>query len=89
MPEKKSFWARLFNVSHQSRREEKVLEYIVHRMNDGAKLRDVVAEESVRRNLSRSQIEDIVSNPRLIETVRERMQQAFQSGQLKPNRRPQ
>lgn len=86
--EKRSFWARLFGSSTNSAREEKVLEYIVHRINEGAGLREAVDEEYVRRNATRGQIDDILSDPRLIEAARERMQQAFDSGELDPNRRP-
>jgi hypothetical protein len=85
--EKKSFWARLFSSSRRSAREEKVLEYIVHRMNEGVPLREAVEEEYVRRNLSRSQIEDIKSDPRLVEAARERMQEAFRTGELNPDER--
>lgn len=86
--EKKSFWARLFGAPRRSVREQKVLEYIVHRTNEGVPLREVVKEEYVRRNLSRSQIEDIKSDPRLVEAARERMQEAFRSGELNPRERP-
>jgi len=87
--EKKSFWARLFSSSRRSAREEKVLEYIVHRMSEGVPLREAVEEEYVRRNLSRSQIEDIKSDPRLVEAARERMQEAFRTGELNPDERSQ
>lgn len=86
--EKKSFWARLFSSSRPSAREERVLEYLVHRMNEGVPLREAVDDEYVRRNLSRSQIEDIRSDPRLVEAARQRMQEAFNSGELNPDERP-
>ena len=85
--EKKSFWARLFSSSRRSAREEKVLEYIVHRMNEGVPLREAAEDEYVRRNLSRSHIEDIKSDPRLVEAARERMQEAFRTGELNPDER--
>lgn len=87
--EKRSFWARLFGSSTSSAREEKVLEYIVYRINEGASLQDAVEEEYVRRNATKSQINDIMSDPRLVEAARERLQQAFASGELDPNRRPE
>lgn len=88
MPEeKKSFWARLFSSSRSSAREERVLEYLVHRMNEGIPLSEAVEEEYVRRNLSRSQIVEIKSDPRLVEAARERMQQAFGSDELNPDER--
>ena len=87
--EKKSFWARLFGGSGESLREQKVLEYIIHRLNEDVNLQEVVREEYVRRNASQSQIDDIVSNPRILEAARDRMQEAFRSGELDPNRRPE
>ncbi len=86
--EKKSFWARLFGGSRNSLREQKVLEYIVHGMNQGANLKDVVGEEYVRRNLSRSQINNILSDPRIIEAARKRMQEALRSRELDVDERP-
>ena len=87
--EKKSFWARLFGGSGESPRERRILEYIVHRLNEGANLQDVVQEEYVRRNASQAQRDDIISNPKIVEAARERMQEAFRSGELDPNRRPE
>lgn len=63
-------------------REQKVLKYIVHRMNQGVNLADVVGEEYVRRNASGREIDDILSNPRIVEAAREHMQEAFRSGEL-------
>ncbi len=93
MPEggedRRSSWDQLFANSGESENERRVLEYIIHRMNEDGHLRDVVQEEYVRRNLTESQRQDIVSNPRLLEAVRERMQEAFRSGELDPRRRPE
>lgn len=86
---KRPFWARVFGGGQQpSEREERVLEYIVHRTNEGVNLRDVVDEEYVRRNATKSQVEDILRDPRLVQSARERMKEAFESGELDPNRRP-
>ncbi len=85
--EKKSFWDRLFGGSRSSVREQKVLEYVVHRMNQGVGLADVVGEEYVRRNASGREIEDILSNPRIVEAAREHMQEAFRSGELSYDKR--
>jgi len=87
--EKKSFWARIFGGSTSSAREEKVLDYIVHRMSEDANLHDIVEEEYVKRNATRSQIDDILSNPRIVEAAHERLQDAFTSGELDPNKRPE
>jgi len=86
--EKQSFWDRLFNINYHSEREERVIEYVVHRIGDGAHLRDVLGEEYVRRNASPVEVEQILENPKLIETAHERMREDFSSGRLDPKRRP-
>ncbi len=86
--ERRSFWDRLFNRGRPSQREEKVLEYIIHRVSEGAHLADVTQEEYVRRNASPAEVEEICSNPRLVEAAREHMEEDFRSGGLDPHRRP-
>lgn len=85
--EKKGFWARLLGRGGPSAREQRVLEYIVHRVNEGANLQDVLEEEYVRRNASRAEIDEIASNPQVVEAARESMQEEFKSGELDPDRR--
>ena len=86
--ERQSFWDKLFSgsflVQHDNDRERKVLEYVCHRVGEGAHLRDVVQEEYVRRNASPTEIEDIVENPRLVETAHQQMREDFSSGELDP-----
>ena len=86
--ESQSFWDKLFSgsflVQHDNDRERKVLEYVCHRVGEGAHLRDVVQEEYVRRNASPTEIEDILENPRLVETAHQQMRQDFSSGELDP-----
>ena len=86
--EKRSFWDRLFSIEYHSAREERVIEYIIHRLGEGASLQDIVQEEYVRRNASPVEVEEICSNPRLVEAARERMQQDFSSEELDPTRHP-
>lgn len=78
---KRSFWDTLFGP-YPSWREEKVLEYIIHRLGDGAHLRDVMQEEYVRRLASPNEGEDILDNPRLIEAARKKMEEDLSSGKL-------
>jgi hypothetical protein len=85
--QQRSFWSRLFKGSGHPRRQDKVLEYIVHRIDEGANLRDVMEEEYIRRNLSRNEREDIVSNPRIVEAARERMRKDFEAGRPDAGRR--
>lgn len=86
--EKRSFWSRLFSTDRPSQREERVLEYIMHRIGEGAHLADVVNEEYVRRNASPQEIEEICARPELVQAAREHLQQDFGSGELDPTSRP-
>ncbi|TCJ20198.1 hypothetical protein E0L93_02080 [Rubrobacter taiwanensis] len=85
---REGFWARLFSGYYSTAREERVIEYIIHRMNEGARLRDIVGEEYVRRNASPDEVEEILANPRLVEAARERLELDFESGELDWRRRP-
>ena len=85
--EKRSFWSRLFNLDYHSAREERVVEYIIHRLREGASLQVVIEEEYVRRNASPAEIEEICSKPELVQAAREHMEQDFSSGEIDPGRR--
>ena len=86
--EKRSFWDRLFNTDRSSQREARVLEYIMHRVGEGAHLGDIVNEEYIKRNASREEVEEICARTELVQTAREHLQQDFGSGELDPARRP-
>jgi len=78
MPEKReSFWDRIFSSTHNSEREELVLEYITHRLGDMVPLEEIVQEQYVRRKASAEEIEDILDNPRLLEAARKKMEEDF------------
>ena len=83
---RRSFWDRLFGTPHRSGRQEKVLEYIVHRIEDGAALREVLQEEYIRRNATSEEIRSMLENPRLIEAAGEQLREDFSSGKLDPRR---
>ncbi len=87
--EKQSFWRRLFSTNKRSAREERVIGYIVHRIGEGASLREVTQEEYVRRNASAAEVEEILQNPKLLESAHEHLREDFDSGELDPRRRPQ
>jgi hypothetical protein len=86
--ERQSFWHRLFFGGGSSDRERRVLEYIIHRISDGANLREVIQEEYVRRNASPDEVQDIIENPKLVEAAHEEMRKDFSSGELDPSRKP-
>ncbi len=76
----------LFGGGGQWESEDKVLEYVAHRLKDGAHLRDVLEEEYVVRNTTRTQRNEILTDPRLIQQDREGLEQEFESDELKPER---
>ena len=63
---------------YPSEREVKVLEYIIHRLGDGARLEDIVQEEYVRRYASPEEVEEILENPRLVEGARRKIEEDFE-----------
>ncbi len=84
----KSFWDRLFSIEYHSAREERVIEYISHRLADGVALQEILEESYVRRLASLVEVEEICSKPELIQAAREHMEQYFRSEELDPRRRP-
>ena len=83
---KRSFWNRLFGIQ-RSPREGKVLEYIIHRLQDGVNLKEVLQEEYVCRNATRAELRRILDNPRLAEVAREQLRKYFSSGELDPRQK--
>ena len=86
MTEQPSFWRRFFGrtgTSSLNQRQEKVLRYVIGRMNEGAPLQAVLKEEYVRRNSSRSELEQIVRTPELIGAAREQLGESFRSDEFK------
>jgi hypothetical protein len=77
----------LFGSSSHTEREEKVLQYIIHRMNDETPLQDVIREDYVRRNCSEDKIHELVNDPEFVHACREHLWQTFRSDELNPSRR--
>ena len=86
--ERGSFWNRLFSLGTGSQREERVGGYFLPRSGGGATLREVAQEEYVRRNASPGEVEEILHNPKLLESAHEHLREDFESGELDPRRRP-
>ena len=76
-----------FGNPTRAERQEKVLRYIIHRINEDADLREVLREPYVQRNCSQVEIDEIESNPELVHAVREHLEQAFRLGDLDHKRR--
>ena len=73
----------LFGDDERSDVSDKVLAYVAHRLKDGAHLGDVLVEEYVVRNTTRTQREEILTDPRLVRESREGLGQDFESDELK------
>ena len=73
-----------FGDSNHTEREEKVLEYIIHRMRKGTRLHDVMQEDYVRRNCSQVEVHEIIKGPERDHACREHLWQTFRSGELDP-----
>ena len=88
MSKEHSVLGRFFFGSDPSRawREEKVLGYIIHRIDEDAELHEVLQEPYVQRNCSQIEIDEIRSNPELVHACREHLEQTFRSGELDPRR---
>jgi hypothetical protein len=90
VPERRPFWEQLMlgRVGDpRAEREEKVLRYIVHRLNEEAHFRDVLQKTYVRRNCTQEKIDELVRNPELVRARREHTEEFFHSGKLDPKRR--
>jgi hypothetical protein len=83
----RSFWDRLFSLDYHSAREERVVEYIIHRLGDGASLQEIVQEQYVQRNASPVEVEEICSKPELVHAAREHLRKYFSSGDIDPGGR--
>jgi hypothetical protein len=81
----------MFGREHgpRAQREEKVLRYIVHRLDEeDVHLHDVLQETYVRRNCTQEMVDEIVRNPELVHSCREHLERVFGSGELDPRIRP-
>jgi hypothetical protein len=87
MAKARSLWGQLFLSSPaQVEHEEKVLHYIIHRIDQDANLHEVLQEPYVSRNCSQAEIEEIVSSADLVHACREHLERTFRSGELDPKR---
>ncbi len=85
MSERRSFWQRLFGrttgTSSLSQRQQKVLHYIIGRIDEDVPLQEVLQEQYVRRHCSRAEVEQIISTPEFVEAARERLGEAFRESE--------
>jgi hypothetical protein len=87
MSERRSFWQRLFgggDTSSLSERQQKVMRYLIERMDKGGMpLQEALQEDYVRRNLSRDEVRQVVSHPEFVQAARERLGESFRSEELR------
>ena len=79
----KSFFDRLLSSDDYSE-EDKVREYISHRIRNGANLREVLKDEYVLRNTTQNERERIVRDPRVVQNSREGLEEELESDELAP-----
>jgi hypothetical protein len=73
----------LFSNDH-SESEEKVIQYVSHRLKSGAHLEDVLEDEYVVRNSTQVERDEIRTDPEVVQKAREGLEQDFESDELKP-----
>ena len=86
--EQRSFWQRLLGGrgsggSSLSPRQQKVLGYMIGRLDKHVPLQEVLREDYVRRNCSHQEVEQIVSDPEFVRAARARLGESFRSEDLK------
>ena len=74
----------IFGGSEHAPQKDKVREYIIHRIEAGKHLDDIVEESYVQRNCTQPEVNEILSDPRLVHAARESMEHTFSSGELDP-----
>jgi hypothetical protein len=83
-------WGQLFLSSPaQIEHEEKVLHYVIHRIDQDADIHEVLEEPYVQRNCSQAEIDEIASSAELVHACREHLELTFRSGELVPDQRRQ
>lgn len=82
-------WMRMFgDGSRRSVRMEKVISYVAHRLDDGARLDEAIKDEYVRRQTSSNELQQILDDRRIIEAARRRMHRELGSEEMAPGVRP-
>jgi hypothetical protein len=85
--ENESTVSRLLFGDGDSELQERVLQYIAHRLKEGANLREVLKEEYVVRNSTEAERDEILRDPRVVQQDREGLEEHFESNELTPEHR--
>jgi hypothetical protein len=70
-------WRKLFGGNRHSARHDRVVDYIVHRIGEGANLQEVLDEEYVRRNASPRELDNILDDPRIVRAAGDEMRESL------------
>lgn len=81
---RKGLFERMFAGNPRAAGEDKVREYIVHRIRHGASLKEILQEEYVQRSCNQDELDEVVRDPRLIHEEREELERFFEDGRLDP-----
>ena len=91
--EKKGFWARIFGIfgsrGPSAREEESPRVHRVPGKRGGEPCKTWLKRNTCVATLLAGEIDEIASNPQVVEAARESMQEEFKSGNLDPDRRPE
>lgn len=74
-----AFWKIFLGDGGKPARLEKVAEYVIHRIDKGAPLKEIVQEEYVRRNASPDEVAEIVEDVRIVTAARDKMREALKN----------
>ena len=75
--EKQGFWEYLLVGSPHDERREVLLEYVIHRVEAGAHLGDVLEEKYVHRHASKEEVDELTCNLELVHAAREHLESAL------------
>lgn len=68
----------LFEGHGSRERKDKVLRYMAHRLEKGESLDDVKSEDYVQRNVTPTELDRVLRDPRLVEASREGLEKDFE-----------
>ena len=87
--ENESALRRLLFGAEQAEVEQKVLDYVSHRLKEGANLSAALEEEYVVRNITPAQRDEVRTNPTIVQEYREGgLEQDYESEELEPEEPP-
>jgi hypothetical protein len=84
---RRSFWDRLFGTNNRSGRQNKVLEYVIHRIEDGANLERCSKKSTSAATPLPRRFRGSSRTPGLLRPLVSKLREDFSSGRLNPRQR--